>query len=136
ESLQFGDCHVDGLGIQMARGMHAATEPRQHLLVEEDGRRARNAFIDDEANRVRADIDDRNRFPAGQPALRAAVHQPADGFLARLRCEIRFGGWIFSASPRPDRLGLVMKYSWALKRSSPSSGWMRREVPSGNTSKL
>src|SRR2546423_13536943 len=38
--------------------------------------------------------------------------------------------------PRPDRLGFVMKYLWALKGSSPGAGFMRVEVPSGKTFQL
>src|SRR5438132_6881667 len=38
--------------------------------------------------------------------------------------------------PRPDRLGLVIKYLWALKSSSPSAAFMRFEVPSGNSFQL
>src|SRR5260370_13544919 len=38
--------------------------------------------------------------------------------------------------PRPERLGLVIKYLWALKGSSPSAAFMRFEVPSGKSFQL
>src|SRR5262249_37033053 len=38
--------------------------------------------------------------------------------------------------PRPDRLGFVMKYLWALNGSSPSAAFMRFEVPSGKSFQL
>ena len=46
------------------------------------------------------------------------------------------GEWLFSDWPRPERLGLNMKYSCALKGFSPSSGTIRRLDPSGRTSQL
>src|SRR5690606_20747522 len=84
------------------------------------------------------DVDDRHRPAILQTALRQGDHAgaAAPAFLRRLCWAMRLGAWLFSASPRPDRLGLVMKYSCALKGSSPSSSTTRREVPSGNTSKL
>src|SRR5579863_8286578 len=39
----------------------------------------------------------------------------------------------FSDLPRPDRLGLVMKYLCALNGSSPSAGAILSLEPSGNT---
>ena len=50
------------------------------------------------------------------------------------RLAISFGALEFKASPRPDRLGLVMKYCCALNGSSPLRTSMRRDVPSGNIS--
>ena len=41
-----------------------------------------------------------------------------------------------SAWPRPERLGLVRKYLWALNGSSPSAGTIRTLEPSGRTRKL
>src|SRR5581483_8379368 len=38
--------------------------------------------------------------------------------------------------PRPDKLGLVMKYLWALNTSSPCAGVMRVEEPSGKSRQL
>ena len=38
--------------------------------------------------------------------------------------------------PRPDKLGFVMKYLWALKGSSPGPAFMRVEAPSGKTFQL
>src|SRR5208337_1964990 len=42
----------------------------------------------------------------------------------------------FSAWPRPDRLGFVRKYLWALNGSSPGAGWIRSLEPSGKIRKL
>src|ERR1041384_7013643 len=38
--------------------------------------------------------------------------------------------------PRPDRLGLVMKYLWALKASSPEAALIRFDEPSGSSVQL
>jgi hypothetical protein len=38
--------------------------------------------------------------------------------------------------PRPDRLGLFMKYVRAVDRSSPSAAFIRFGVPSGNSFQL
>src|SRR5215468_10113081 len=38
--------------------------------------------------------------------------------------------------PRPDRLGFVMKYLWALNGSSPGAALIRVEVPSGKRFQL
>src|SRR5690606_23103456 len=99
----------------------AAAEAGEHLLVEEDRRRSGDALVDDQTDRVRPDVDNGQRPAVGQPALGVSDHAlPAwAAFFCRLNCAIRFGACDFRASPRPDRLGFVMKYSWALKGSSP-----------------
>src|ERR1043166_362326 len=48
----------------------------------------------------------------------------------------RRGGDSLSDLPRPDKLGLVMKYLWALNGSSPAAAFMRTEVPSGKNFQL
>src|SRR6476659_9797805 len=53
----------------------------------------------------------------------------------RRRIRLR-GDDSLSDFPRPDRLGLVMKYLWALKGSSPGAAFMRAELPSGKTFQL
>src|SRR6185295_290646 len=56
---------------------------------------------------------------------------------ARSRRRMRLRGEdSVSDLPRPERLGLVMKYLWALKGSSPSAAFMRFEVPSGKSFQL
>ena len=112
------------LGIELAGRDDAAAEAGQHLFVEQHGRRARQPLIDDETDRVRPDVDDRQRSAvlAAGPAMQIS-HQlaAASAFLRRLNWAMRLGACDFSASPRPERLGLVMKYSCALNGSSPSS---------------
>ena len=54
---------LDCVIIKPSRGRDVAAEPAQDLFVVDRGRRPRQAFIGDEAHRVRADIDDRNRAP-------------------------------------------------------------------------
>src|SRR5205823_9277073 len=59
------------------------------------------------------------------------------GAYARSRRRIRLrGDDSLSDLPRPDKLGLVMKYLCALKGSSPSAAFMRFEVPSGKSFQL
>src|SRR5215468_12310292 len=53
----------------------------------------------------------------------------------RRRIRLR-GDDSLSDFPRPDRLGLVMKYLWALNGSSPSAAFMRFEDPSGKSFQL
>ena len=104
----------------------AATEPAQHLLVEDRGERAAQRFIGDEADRIRPDVDDRHGFarqppscfqprhsilPAARPV--AGRSQPAWAPLRfnRATCDSgALGRDSASDLPRPDRLGLVMKY--------------------------
>ena len=135
---EFLDGARDALGIELPGRNDAASKAGQHLLVEENGRRPRDSLIDDKANGVRPDVDDRYRLTVLEPTLGL---RGISWRSRRTSCGVGTGrsAWarvLFSATPRPDRLGLVMKYSWALNGSSPSSGVMRREVPSGNTSKL
>src|SRR3974390_3724429 len=59
------------------------------------------------------------------------------GYASRESCRIRLRGEdSLSCLPRPERLGLVMKYLWALKGSSPGAAFMRVELPSGKSFQL
>jgi hypothetical protein len=49
-------------GIERAAPVEPLAEPRHHLFVEHDRRNAARARIDDEADRVRSDVDDRDRL--------------------------------------------------------------------------
>ena len=69
EADQRGQRRVDGVLRQQAGGLHLAAETGQHLFVENRRRRARQTFVDDEADRVRADVDDGDRRPMIEPAL-------------------------------------------------------------------
>src|SRR5690606_34651812 len=53
----------------------------------------------------------------------------------RRRMRLR-GEESLSDLPRPDKLGFVMKYLWALKGSSPGAAFMRVDEPSGKTFQL
>src|SRR5262249_59186995 len=87
-----------------------------------------------------APISSRYRLP--RPAARnrddLARHSwRGDAAYERSRRRIRLrGDDSLSDLPRPDRLGLVMKYLWALKGSSPSAAFKRFEVPSGSNFQL
>ena len=50
----------DRVGRQQAGALHLAAEPAQRLFVEDGDEAARHRFVDDETNRVRADVDDRD----------------------------------------------------------------------------
>ena len=54
--------------------MHFAAQPAQHLFVEDRRRTADKPLVDDEPNRVRADIDDRDRPPERQASRRLVLH--------------------------------------------------------------
>ena len=65
---------LDRVGGEQPGGLHLASEPRQDLLVEDRGRAAGEALVDHEAHRVRADVDDGDRRPVIETALRG-VHR-------------------------------------------------------------
>ena len=70
ESSQCIERRLDGVGGQQPGRLNLSSEAREHLLIEDRRRRARQAFVDDEADRVRADVDNGNRRPVVKPALR------------------------------------------------------------------
>jgi hypothetical protein len=51
------------IGRKQARGVHLAAEAAQDLLVEERRQAARQRLVDDETNRVGADVDNGDRRP-------------------------------------------------------------------------
>ena len=57
---QRGQRLVDGVGREQAGALHLAAETAQRLLVEHGDEAPRHLLIDDETNRVRADVDDRD----------------------------------------------------------------------------
>ena len=100
----------DALGRQPAGGRQVPAEAGQHLLVEDGPDRAAFQPVDDQADRVGADVDD------GRVGLARVSRSGTDMSNAR--------GRSFTLWPRPDKLGLVMKYSCAEKallRSHPGS---------------
>ena len=68
--LQRAERLLDRVGGEQALGLHLAAEAGQRLFVEERRRAAGHALVDDEADRVRADVDDRDRRAVVEPALR------------------------------------------------------------------
>src|SRR5262249_4552641 len=81
KALQCPERSLDGIGRQQSRRLHLSPQPRQDLLIEDWGRRPRQSFIDDEADRVRAYVDDGDRRPVVKPALR----NDGEGTLTLLR---------------------------------------------------
>jgi len=68
----------DAFAVQFAGRHHVAADRANRLFVVHHGRRARQAFIDDEANRIRADVDDghrplRPRVPRANPGPRKSM---------------------------------------------------------------
>ncbi len=70
EAPQGGKRLVHGVGGQQSGRLHLAPEPAQHLLVEDRGRAAGEAFVHDQAHGVRADVDDGDRRPVIETTLR------------------------------------------------------------------
>ena len=111
--------------------------PAQHLLVEDRRRRAGEALIGDEAHRVRADVDDRR---SARPTFsRPGASRRFESCRSALST-FRERSWGLTSSAicrGPDRLGLVMKYLWALNGSSPVAGAgsarsRRRAIPASS----
>ena len=70
---------VDSVRRQQTGRLHLAAEAGQHFFIEDRRRGARQPFIDDEADRVRTDIDDRDRRPVIEPALGLVRARMLDG---------------------------------------------------------
>ena len=85
-------------------GEDVAAESAQDLLVVERRRRPAHPLVGDEAHRVRAAVDDRDR--AARRPHRRGLRLAQAGLLRRTSA---FGLDCFEDLPRPDRLGLVMK---------------------------
>ncbi len=56
---------------------HLAAQPCQHLLVEDRSRRAREPLVDDQAHRIRPDVDDRDGWPVIETTLRHVHRRPS-----------------------------------------------------------
>lgn len=111
ETMQRGQRALDARRIHAAGLGKTLAEAAHHLLVEQHGRRTAHALVDDEANRVGTDIHDRHRGNSRQTPLRFRFNHAVPVYFLRRPCQpaIAFGALDFKASPRPDRLGLVMK---------------------------
>jgi hypothetical protein len=75
---------LDGFVVQASGGRHVPPEPAHDLLVVERHRGARQAFIGDEAHRVRADIDDGYRPSDPQAAGRGVEPRLMPGVVQRV----------------------------------------------------
>ena len=73
ESAQRVQRLVGRLGVEEPGRLHLAPEAGQHLFVEGRGRAARQTFVDDDAHRVRPDVDDGDRRPMIEAALRLGL---------------------------------------------------------------
>ena len=103
-----------------ALGLHLAAEAGQRLFVEQRRRTAGDALVDHEAHRVRTDVDDRRPAAHSRAGPAPRDRRPRRASQARSVRRVRLrGDDSLSDLPRPDRLGLVMKYLCALKGSSP-----------------
>ncbi len=135
EPFQSAQCYIDRFFIKLAGLGQSLAKTTEKLFIKKHRRRTNDAFINHDTNRVGPNVDDRDGLEAFQTALCDCwTHEVV--FLsacARLRCAIRRGADDFSDFPRPDKLGFVMKYSCALKASSPASFSIRREVPSASS---
>src|SRR5262249_27237511 len=87
--------------------LEVAAEAAQHLLVEDRHGGARRRVEHDQADRVRADVDDAVPVVLEARPRRHDVGSARNAETPALR----------SALPRPERLGLVMKSLWALTAS-------------------
>ena len=76
EAVDVGERHLDALRVEPAGCVQAAGQAAQHLLVEYRQRRAAGAFVDDEADRVRADVDDADAARAECPGLPSTIRAP------------------------------------------------------------
>ena len=97
-----------------------AAEAGHHLFIEDRRHRAAIDAVDDQAHRVGADIDDGGVLAVAKRALpRPLTRSPR--YLKRAPIWSNATGALpLSARPRPDRLGLRMKYSCAENGSSGS----------------
>ena len=105
------DRRFDGRVAQPVGMGEVAAEGADRALVEHRLRRPRPAVIDDEPDRIGADVDDPDRLAGLRRRASAGPGDQPGSRAPPLR----------SALPRPDRLGLVMKYAWAEKASPPAA---------------
>ena len=79
EPPQRADRLRNGVGSEIPALGDAGAEAGQHLLVEKRRGRTGQPLIDDETDRVRSDVDDRNGTAAWNPALRGPAISRAGG---------------------------------------------------------
>ena len=107
----------DGRRIdQLGRG-HAPAEPGHHLLVEQDRGNSRRPVIDDETDRIRADVDDRRR------ARRSCPGPGRVRFGREIRASCRRRSVAGNLGPaKTDRTG-AMPGSSIMHRRAGASAW-------------
>ena len=69
KTLERRECVLNRVGGEQSCRLHLATEAAQGLFVEQFGRAARQPLVDNEAYRIRTDVDDGNRRTVIEPAL-------------------------------------------------------------------
>src|SRR6202043_2038522 len=69
ETCERGKRLLDRIAGEKSGGLDLATEPCEYLFVEDRRRASGKALIDHEANRIRADVDDRHRRPVIEATL-------------------------------------------------------------------
>ena len=109
-------CGNPVLGKSAGRRQIAA-EAGQHLLVEHGPDGPALQAVQDQSNRVRPDVDNGDIARRGRRLLEAGHLRRSSKYSSR--------GRFFTLRPRPDRLGLVMKYLWAENGRSGSTGCTR-----------
>ncbi len=93
KTLQRTKRRFNGFLVELAGFREALSEAAKYLFIEKHRRRTDDAFIDDDTDRVRANVDDRDGLESLEAALcyswtHAVVFLSA---CARLRCAIRRG---------------------------------------------
>ena len=68
EPRQGGERPLDAVATELPAGADRAAKPTEDLFVEQRRRTADRALVDDEADGVRADIDDADRLQFAEPA--------------------------------------------------------------------
>ncbi len=73
KTLERRECVLNSVGGEQSRRLHLATEPAQSFFVEQFGRAARQPLVDNEAYRIRTDVDDGNRRTVIETSLGIGV---------------------------------------------------------------
>ncbi len=89
EALQIGKGELDAVGIEPAGHRDAAPERAHDLFVQQGQQGRAEPFEDDETQRIRADIDDRDAISSG--LWTSIGHRRAYGAAAAEPCRGRTG---------------------------------------------
>ena len=109
EPRERGEREGHGLGGKIAAFGHPFAQPRGDFLVVQHLGGAQRLAIDDQPDRIRADIDDRARTGAGDTGQ--GLHHAGQATVAPPRRSASLGTLrpVVRAAPRPESEGLVMK---------------------------